>query len=80
MNIIWEREKQNLKETIEVIENLECRLADLADEYGHYVEAMVVEHEEIKHNKIDTVSLDNKLCRLRELIEQFIKEKDESSG
>lgn len=66
---MWKREKEELLDTVKIMEEMENRLTDLEDQYGEDLEF----EEECNINLIE---LSNNIFRLRELINQYIKEED----
>lgn len=67
---MWKREKEELLDTVKIMEEMENCLTDLEDQYGEDLE-----FEE--GCNIDLIELSNNIFRLRELINQYIKEEDE---
>lgn len=59
---------------IEAIDTLGHMLVPIQNEYGHNMEAMYVEDEELGRLKFDLTMVDEQLGNLRDYIEQYIKE------
>ena len=77
---MWNLKRKQFTDAVEAMENMENQLNYLMDNFGSRIKnTIVIEDEKFNCDTydLDLTEIESQICRLRELINQYISEEDE---